>query len=396
MHRTTAEIVFDGFTAAFDAQPDGVWSAPGRVSLMGDHTDIEDGLTFGFTYEARSAVAVRRREDDRIRIVTDLTDERVDATVGELAPPQEHSWKDYPLGIIWEMRNWIDDHADDEVDVPRATTGLDMFITTDVPIGGGLASSASLCAAVSLALSELWHLDLPAERLARFGYDVENTYIGASSGMSDHVTVLFGDVEKDVFYDARGNDVSLVDVPSLQEQGLAAVVVETGQTHRNWAGTVNDRHEACDRVAKALGLQSLREASLEDFVAARGTIDETDWRRANYIMTEIPRVLELTRSLRTEGAAATGNLFNESQQSLRDDFEVSTERVNVVCEVALAAGAIGARMTGSGFGGAVFILLPIDRLNALREMLDGAYAEYGWEGLEYYRVQSAPGARRDR
>ena len=396
MHRTTAEIVFDGFNAAFGEEPEGVWSAPGRVSLMGDHTDIEDGLTFGFTYEARSAVAVRRRSDDRIRIVTDLTDERVETTLGELAPPQEHSWKDYPLGIAWVVRNWIDEHPVDDDDVPRSATGLDLFLTTDVPIGGGLASSASLCAALSTALDELWGLGVNAERLARFGYDVENVYIRASSGMSDHVTVLCGDVGKDVFYDARGNDVSLIDVPPIAEQGFAALVIETGETHRNWAGTVNDRHEACDRVAHALGCQSLREVAYDDFLAARGTIDDTDWRRANYIMTEIPRVLDLTRLLRTEGAAAVGELFNASQRSLRDDFEVSTERVDAVCEIARLAGATGARMTGSGFGGSVFVLIPLDRVDAASEMLAEAYAEHGWQGLEIYRVASAPGARRDR
>lgn len=396
MHRTTAEIVFDGFTAAFGAEPEGVWSAPGRVSLMGDHTDIEDGLTFGFTYEARSAVAVRRREDDLIRIVTDLADERVETRIGDLAPPQEHSWKDYPLGMIWVIRNWIAEHPVDEQDAPRAATGLDLFLTTDVPIGGGLASSASLCAALSIALNELWDLQLGRDRLARFGFDVENVYIGSSSGMSDHVTVLCGDVEKDVFYDARGNDVSLIDAPPLAEQGFSALVVETGETHRNWAGTVNDRHEACERVARALGCQSLREAAYDDFLAARDTIDESDWRRANYIMTEIPRVLDLTRLLRTEGAPSVGDLFTQSQRSLRDDFDVSTQRVEAVCEIALAGGATGARMTGSGFGGAVFVLLPTDRVETVRGMLTEAFAEYGWEGLEIYQVRSAPGSRRDR
>ncbi|WP_185714938.1 galactokinase [Gulosibacter macacae] len=396
MHRNTSAVVRAGFVAEFGQEPAGIWSAPGRVSLMGDHTDIEDGITYGFTYEARSAVAVRLRDDDQISIRTDLTDEQVETTLAELTPPTEHSWKDYPLGVIWAMRNWLADRpADDEGATPRTATGLDLFITTDVPIGGGLASSASLCAALTVALNELWDLDVDRYRLARFGHEVENVYIGASAGMSDHVTVLSGDEDHDVFFDARGGDVSLIDVPALAAEGFAPILIESGETHRNWAGTVNDRHEACQRVSRTLGLQALREMDADDLQAAAERVDPVDFQRARYIVTEIQRVLDFTRLLRTEGASAVGRLFTESQQSLRDDFEVSTKRVDTICEIALAAGATGARMTGSGFGGSVFALVPLEHVDQLRSMLAEAYAEYGWEGLEIYEAHSSPGARRD-
>lgn len=396
MHRNTSEVVREGFATAFDAQPEGVWSAPGRVSLMGDHTDLEDGISYGFTYEARSAVAVSRRADDVVRIRTDLADSGVDTTLRALEHPGVHSWRDYPVGVIRAMRDWIAEHPPVDDEPALQATGLDLFITTDVPIGGGLASSASLCAALSAALNELWGLGQGQYRLARFGHEVENGYIGASAGMSDHATVHFGAVGHDVFYDARGGDVSLIAEPDVSAHGYAPLLIESGETHRNWAGTVNDRHAACANVAEALGLQALRECDLDDLEAARDRLDPVEWRRARYVVTEIQRVLDFTRLLRTEGPGAVGHLFNESQRSLRDDFEVSTERVDAICEIALATGAAGARMTGSGFGGCVFALVPTDRVEPLRRMLAEAYAEYGWEGLEVYEAHSSPGVRRDR
>ncbi|NLT26292.1 MAG: galactokinase [Microbacteriaceae bacterium] len=395
MHRNTSEVVRQGFLAAFGGEPEGVWSAPGRVSLMGDHTDLEDGITYGFTYEARSAVAIARRDDREIRIRTDLDEVGVDAALDELEHPGAHSWRDYPVGVIRALRDWIADHPPVDLEPAKRATGLDVFITTDVPIGGGLASSASLCAALTTALNELWELEQSPYRLARFGHEVENGYIGASAGMSDHVTVHFGGPEHDVFYDARGGDVSLIDEPDLAAAGFVPLLIESGETHRNWAGTVNDRHAACKAVADELGLNALRECDVDELEAARDRLDAVAYRRARYIVTETQRVLDFTRLLRTEGPAAVGRLFTESQRSLRDDFEVSTERVDAICDTALAAGAEGARMTGSGFGGCVFALVPTERVDAVRESLAAAYAERGWDGLEIYEAHSSPGTRRD-
>lgn len=396
MHRNTTEVVREGFVAKFGREPEGIWSAPGRVSLMGDHTDKEDGVTFGLAYEARSAVAVRRRDDSAITIHTDLTDEVVKTNLESLAPPTEHSWKDYPLGVIWALQKWIHEHpTDEETTHDEAATGLDLYLTTDVPIGGGLASSASLCAALTTALNELWSLGVDRYRLARFGHEVENVYIGASAGMSDHVTVLFGELNKNVFFDARGGDVSVIDVPDLAADRLAPIIIESGEAHRNWAGYVNDRHQACQRVAQTLGLQALREIDMDDLRKAAPKLDSTDYRRATYVVSEIQRVLDFTRLLRTEGALSVGHLFTESQLSLRDDFEVSTPRVDTICEVALASGAKGARMTGSGFGGCVFALMPMDHVPELRERLAETFREQGWEGLEIYEAHPVEGARRE-
>lgn len=394
MFRNTSEVAAEAFTAVFGSTPEGVWSVPGRVSLMGDHTDLEDGLTFGYAHPARSAVAVSRREDHVVRVVTDLTSEQIETTLQEIAPQQDHSWRDYPLGTIWAASRHIDENQDDEDFVATGPTGLNIFVTTDLPIGGGLASSASICGAISLAVNELWGLGLSNQQLARFGYRVENEYIGASTGMSDHVTVLCAERGKDVFYDSRGSDVSLIVGPDLTDEGLTQILVETGQVHRNWEGVVIDRHQACTRVAKTLGYQYLREVQ-HDEVESATHIDEVDRRRASYVINEIQRVLDLVRLVRTEGAKSTGHLFNASQRSLRDDFEATSERIDITTELALAAGAVGARMSGSGFGGSVYVLIPAEREQQLREALAATYAENGWPAPKVYEISSSDGPRRD-
>lgn len=394
MFRNTSQVAAEAFTAAFGGEPEGVWSVPGRVSLMGDHTDLEDGLTFGYAHPARSAVAVSRREDQTVRVVTDLTDEQIETTLGEISPQRDHSWKDYPLGTIWAAGKHIHENHDVEDFTASATTGLDIFITTDLPIGGGLASSASICGAVSMAVNDLWELGLTNQELAEFGYRVENEYIGASTGMSDHITVLCSERGKDVFYDSRGSDLSLIVGPDTEGEGLLQILVETGQVHRNWEGVVIDRHESCARVAKALGYQYLREAQQEE-VESAAEIGEVDRRRASYVIGEIQRVLDLVRLVRTEGASSTGHLFNESQRSLREDFEATSERIDLTTELALSTGAIGARMTGSGFGGSVFVLIPEEHEEKFRETLSAAYAEYGWDAPKVYEISSSDGPRRD-
>ncbi|KAB1641631.1 galactokinase [Gulosibacter chungangensis] len=394
MFRNTSEVAAEAFTAVFGDAPEGVWSVPGRVSLMGDHTDLEDGLTFGYAHPARSAAAVSRRDDNVVRVVTDLTSEQIEITLPEIAPQQDHSWRDYPLGTIWAASKHIQENQDVEDFPAAAPTGLNIFITTDLPIGGGLASSASICGAISLAINTLWELRLSNQDLAHFGYRVENEYIGASTGMSDHVTVLCAEAGKDVFYDSRGSDVSLIEGPDLADEGLAQILVETGQVHRNWENVVIDRHQACTRVAKTLGYQYLREAQHEE-VESAAHIDEVDRRRASYVINEIQRVLDLVRLVRTEGAKSTGHLFNASQRSLREDFEATSERIDVTTELALAAGAIGARMTGSGFGGSVYVLIPAEREPHFRQTLAAAYAEYGWDAPKVYEISSSAGPRRD-
>lgn len=400
MSRTTTGFVAEGFASSYGVPAQGVWSVPGRVSLMGDHTDIEDGLTLGHAIDRRSIVAMSRRSDTAIRVRSNLTNFEVETTLEQLLPPTEHAWYDYPLGVIWAVLGHVAEvnsertETDGDEAVLITPTGLDIYLTTDVTVGAGLASSASVCGAVALALNDLWELGLSNERLAQFGYRVERSYVGASSGPGDHITCLGAEADHGVFYDARGNDASPIPAPNFEEQGIVELLVYSGETHRNWERNVADRHDACDRVAKALGYQYLREVPRDEFEQATD-LDETDRRRAGFILNEIQRVLDSARLLRANDLTAFGALMNQSHQQMRDDYEVTSERINLVCEVALAHQALGARLSGSGFGGAVVVLIHRDRVDALLADLRDAFVEYGWGEVRTETATAAGGPRRD-
>lgn len=395
--RTVAE----GFRSTFGRDPQGVWSAPGRVSVMGDHTDLQDGLGFGFGIDRRTAVAVATRTDGRITVATDLTPERAEAELATLSPDAGmEDWKAYPLGMIWSVL----DHArenpparlqDGPDEAVFLGTGLDVFLSTELPIGGGLSSSASICAALGTALSDLWELELTHQTLARLGQQAETHAAGAQTGRADHIFSLCSKESKDVFYDARGDDVSVIDVPDLPGAKLVSVVVNTREPHRNWSDAFAERRRACERAAAELGCQTLREVKLSELEAKAGELDETTFRRARHVITEISRVLELTRTLRADGPGAIAELLDQSHASLRDDYGVSTDRIELTVDLARHLGASGARLTGSGMGGSVFCLMPEGTEGRLREMLAEAYAEHGWEAPEVFVVESAEGARRD-
>lgn len=393
--------VAQGFREAFARDPQGVWSAPGRVSVIGDHTDEQDGLGFGFGIDLRTAVAVATRSDGKITVATDLVPERAEAELATIAPSgPTASWKAYPLGMVWAVlehgrENPPAGNVDDPDEATFLGTGLDIFLSTELPIGGGLSSSASICAALGTALSELWQLDIRPFDLARLAQRVEQEAAGAQTGLTDHVICLYSEREKDVFFDARGNDVSVIDVPNLAASQLQSVIVNTRESHRNWSSELEERRADCARAAELLGVQSLRELRLEDLEASDAEMDERTYRRARHIITEITRVLELTRVLRTDGPAAIADILDQSHASLREDYGVSTDRIEFTVDLARAHGARGARMTGSGLGGSVFALMPADAIPAFRADLAEGYAEHGWDAPELYEVSSAPGARRE-
>lgn len=401
MARASIRDAAEGFRRTFGRDPQGIWSAPGRVSVMGDHTDLQDGLAFGFGIDLRTTVAIATRTDGRITVATDLVPERAEAELATLAPGVGmDDWKAYPLGTVWGVLEYGRENpparlADGPDEALFLGTGLDIFLTTEVPIGGGLSSSASICAALGLALSELWELEIPRMDLARIGRRVEQEAAGAATGIADQVIALFSAEGKDVFFDARGNDVSLIDVPDMAGARLTSVVVNTGEPHRNWSAPLAERRRECERAAEVLGAQTLREVRLADLEARAGELGEATFRRARHVVTEIQRVLDLTRTLRERGPGAIGPILDASQASLAEDFAVSTERIDFTVELARHFGAQGARLTGAGLGGSVFALLPGEAVPEFAQACAAAYAEHGWDAPDVRTVQSAEGARRD-
>lgn len=375
-----------GFAEVFGSAPDGLWSAPGRVNLIGEHTDYNDGFVLPFAIDRRTVVALRERDDRMLRVASAHSGELVELDLAALEPAHLGGWAAYPLGVAWALGR----HGADLGAVP----GVDLYIDSDVPVGSGLSSSAALECSVALALGDTWHLDVDRMTLAKAGRMAENTVVGVPTGIMDQVASFFGESGSAVFLDCRTLETQQVEL-GLTEAGLRIVVMETAVRHDLADGAYAARRASCESAANTLDVDALRDLTLGALLNARELLDETTFRRARHVVTENQRVLDAVAALREHGPNALGGLLDASHRSLRDDFEVSTPELDLAVETALANGAIGARMTGAGFGGAAIALIPENLESLLRVAIDGAFAEHGFGQPDTFVVTASAGARRD-
>jgi len=367
--------------------PDGIWSAPGRVNLIGEHTDYNEGFVLPFAIDRRTLVAAGAREDAVLRVASTFSDQAIEIPLAELdAARGRAGWADYPLGVAWALGRSGADLA--------AVPGVDLVIDSNVPVGAGLSSSAALESAVALALDDLWRLGLTRPALARVGQLAENEFVGAPTGIMDQSASLLGRPDAAVFLDCRSLDADIIPL-GFAAAGLALVVIDTGVTHDHATGRYGERRASCEAGAAALGVASLRELTVDDLPRARAELDDVTFRRVRHVVSENRRVLDVVRTLREDGPTAIGALLDASHASLRDDFEVSVPELDLAVETARENGALGARMTGGGFGGAAIALAPIDAVSRIQVAIDGAFAEHGFAAPEVYPVRPSDGAARD-
>ena len=376
-----------GFTETFGYAPIGIWSAPGRVNLIGEHTDYNDGFVLPFAIDRRTIVALGVREDRVLRVASDFASEVVQIELADLTPKALHGWSAYPLGVAWALGENGADLA--------AVPGADLYVISDVPVGAGLSSSAAIESAVAVALDEVWQLGLDRRTLARVGQLAENTAVGAPTGIMDQSASLLGETGCAVFLDCRSLDSQIVEL-GFETSGLVLAIIDTHVSHSHATGGYADRRRSCELGARMLEVPSLRHLTLADLPRARAVLDEVTFRRVRHVVTENQRVLDTVRTLRESGASAIGELLDASHASMRDDFEISVPELDLAVETAQMNGAIGARMTGGGFGGAAIALVPHDSLSRLQVAIDGAFAEHGFGQPDIFVVSAASGAGRDR
>jgi galactokinase len=372
--------------------PDGEWSAPGRVNLIGEHTDYNEGFVLPFAIGERTHAAVAARTDGRIRVASTLAEEPVEVPLveldrlfprdGESAVPE---WAAYPLGVAWALLDGRD---------AAAATGLDIALASDVPVGAGLSSSAAIEGAVAVALDDIWALGLDRPALAQVGRRAENEAVGAPTGVMDQMASMLGRRDAAIFLDCRTLGAEVVDL-GFDAAGLAVVVMDTRVSHAHSTGGYRERREACERGAAILGVASLRDVSVGDLPRAQSLMDDVTFRRVRHVVTENQRVLDTVATLRAEGAGAIGPLLDASHASMRDDFEISVPELDTAVEAARGAGAIGARMTGGGFGGAAIALVPRERVDEVGRAVEAAFAASGFRAPHVFTVTPAEGARRD-
>ncbi|MEO8527869.1 MAG: galactokinase [Pseudolysinimonas sp.] len=380
------------FTAITGRSPDGLWSAPGRVNLIGEHTDYNQGFVLPFAIDRRTVVAAGLREDAVIRVASTFSTGVVELPLAELDGVRGRmGWADYPLGVAWGLgQSALGRSGADLAAVP----GIDLVIDSTVPVGAGLSSSAAIECAVAVALNDLWRLGMSRPALAQVGQLAENEFVGAPTGIMDQSASLLGRPDAAVFLDCRSLEVELVEL-GLAAAGLTVVVMDTRVTHAHSTGGYGERRASCERGAATLGVSSLREIGIQDLDRARDLLDDVTFRRVRHVVTENQRVLDTVRELRESGPMAIGDLLDASHRSLRDDFEVSVPELDLAVETALENGAIGARMTGGGFGGSAIALAPLDAVSRIQVALDGAFAEHGFGNPEVFTVTPSAGAGRD-
>ncbi|MBX7496973.1 galactokinase [Qipengyuania sp. 6B39] len=335
------------FADRFGTVPDAVNFAPGRVNMIGEHVDYNDGLVLPMPVREGTAVGWSRVGGDGFEVVAaDFGED--DSFSGEPDKPGEVSWRSYVRGMIAESE--------------LGSGGMRMLITGDLSRGSGLSSSASLCIAIGRALAQAGGVEIAPVDLARAAQRTEHNWAGVACGIMDQMAVAAGEPGHAMLLDCRDLTYSHRAVP----EGWAVLITDSGVTRGLVDGEYNIRRAQCEAAAAALGVASLRDASLEQ-VAAAG-LDEVTRRRALHVIAEIERTRDAAGALATGDLAEFGEILRGGHVSLRDMFEVSVPAVDaVVTELQAAIGAEGgARMTGGGFGGAVVAVLAADRVGELK------------------------------
>lgn len=397
------------FREAFDAEPDGVWAAPGRVNIIGEHTDYNGGLALPIALPHRAYVAVRAREDRTVQLVSALNPAEVsvldlDAIGPKGSEGEVPQWNAYIAGVAWAM----------EQEGLGPVSGFDAALVSCVPLGGGLSSSAALECATAVALDELGGLGLAGTieepddagraRLVPVCVRAENEMAGAPTGGMDQSASLRARAGHALALDCRDGSVRHVPL-DLQAAGLALLVIDTKAAHSLADGQYGARRAACERAAELLGVEQLVEiepAALE--AALERLSQEADGeelvKRVRHVVTEIARTRELI-ALLEGGDALAGEaleqvtaLLNASHDSLRDDYECSCPELDVAVDAARAAGAHGARMTGGGFGGSAIALVDADRFDAVAGAVVTAYEDAGFGAPAFLEaIPSMPAGR---
>lgn len=374
------------FAEYYGRRPVGVWSAPGRVNLIGEHTDYNDGFVFPFAIDRRTTVAVGDRDDRLVRVASTFSPDVVEVHLDELTPDAVSGWAAYPLGVVWAF-------GEHGADLAHAR-GVDLHIDSDVPVGAGLSSSAAIECAVALALDEHWALGLDRPTLAKVGQLAENRVVGAPTGIMDQSASLLGEADSGVFLDCRSLDADVIPL-GFDQAGLSLLVIDTRVSHSHATGGYAARRASCEAGARALGVESLRWVDVDDLDRAGDLLDDETFRRVRHVVTENQRVLDTVRTLREQGPGAIGPLLDASHVSMRDDFEISVPELDLAVETAQANGAIGARMTGGGFGGAAIALVADDLVPVVAAAVREAFAAARFREPEIFTVHAAQGARRD-
>ncbi len=371
---TAREVATTEFRARYGEDPEIVVRAPGRVNLIGEHTDYNDGFVLPMAIDRSVWVALRRR-DDRIVRIHSAGHGEAEFNLDNLVRGVD-GWAEYVKGVAWAIG-------------PNHISGWEGSLASDIPVGAGLSSSAALEIAATLAFAAASDRDWEPVASALESQRAENEWMGMPCGIMDQLIVAAADEGRATLIDCRTLDMTPVPLPD----DVAVVILDTDTRRQLVDSQYDDRREACERAAQAAGVRALRDLSIDDLTGLASVVDETTYRRARHVVTENARTVEAASALEVGATSRFGRLMAESHRSLRDDFEVSSESLDVMVEIASRIdGCLGARMTGAGFGGCAVALVTDSAVPSFVEEIAESYAEATGLNPTIYVTKAAAGA----
>jgi galactokinase len=365
------------FLETFGVEPDLVAAAPGRVNLIGEHIDYSDGFVLPFAIKDRTLVAARKRNDSTVRIASaQRRNKIVTVDINKVKPGLKGEWERYALGVLWAL---------------GVKDGVDLLIDGHVPLGAGLSSSAALECSVATAMNHLFDLGFNLEELARLTQKAENQYVGVPCGIMDQSVSLMATQGSALLLDCR--DLSTKNIPfDVASSGLELLIIDTQAHHALTDGGYAERRASCESVVGKLGIRSLRELTMEQLENSRGSLTETEFVRARHAVTEMKRVLDCVQALSDSDFAKVGELINQSHASLRDDYTVSCPELDTAVDAALAAGALGSRMVGGGFGGSAIALIQASKTTETIKAIEKGFSSKGFKAPRFFTSLPSQGA----
>jgi galactokinase len=365
------------FLETFGEEPDLVAAAPGRVNLIGEHIDYSEGFVLPFAIKDRTLAAVRKRDDSTVRIASvQRRNKIVSVDIKNVKPGLKGEWERYALGVLWSM---------------GVTSGVDLMIDGHVPLGAGLSSSAALECSVATAMNHLFDMGFNLEELARLTQKAENQYVGVPCGIMDQSVSLMATNGFALLLDCR--DLSTRNIPfDVASHGLELLIIDTQAHHALTDGGYAERRASCESVAAKLSVKSMRELTMAQLDSSRDQLTETEFIRARHAVSEMKRVLDCVEALGKGDFVKVGQLINASHISLRDDYTVSCPELDTAVDASLAAGALGSRMVGGGFGGSAIALIEASKTTQTIRAVEKAFAEKKFKAPRFFTSLPSQGA----
>ncbi|MBL8153250.1 MAG: galactokinase [Anaerolineae bacterium] len=352
------EQVIQEFARQFSGQPTAVVRAPGRVNLIGEHTDYNDGFVLPMAIDRAAWIALRPRADARVCVYSPYFEQAITFALDDLETYRD-GWIEYPRGVAWAL-----------TEAGHAITGWDGVLLSDVPVGAGLSSSAAVEMATARAFGVVSGFDWDAPTMAKLGQKVENHWIGVKSGIMDQMISASGRADHALLIDCRSLETQLVPLPA----GTVVVVLDTATRRGLVDSAYNERRAQCETAARFFAVPALRDVTLAAFEDRASLLDANTRRRARHVISENERTLRAAEVMRQGDAVLLGQLMNDSHTSLRDDFEVSSDALNTIVDCARREpGCYGARMTGAGFGGCAVALVQAEAAESFASAVSVTY-----------------------